>query len=114
MDPTDESNQVFEIVQIAPVLPDIWFVQGRALQDIRSGDTLAIEVLDSSNNRELALFKVVTTSTYGYLLSELNRGLTGGVTLVPQGRKADISRYERQLHGAKYLLSANNGLRGTP
>ena len=104
MDATHESERIFEIELMGPVLPDIWFVQGRAYQDIGSGDTVAIEVLDTSDNRELVPFKVVTASTYGYLLKALDRGLTGGLTIVALATKADMARYDRQIYGAKFLI----------
>jgi len=108
MDTTNKPEHIFEIAHIAPVLPDIWFVQGRAYLSISSGDTVAIEVLDSSGNAQLAPFKVVTASTYGYLLWGLDAGLTGGLTIVTQATKRDIAEYERQFYGAKYLVSCKS------
>ena len=105
MNSTHESEHIFEIAQLEPVLPDIWFVQGRAYRNISAGETVAIEVLDSSGKVESALFKVVAASTYGYLLSELNSGMTGGLTIVAQGTKRDVARYDQQLRSSKFLLA---------
>ena len=104
MEKSQESERIFEISFIAPVLPDIWTVQGRAYEEINTGDTVGIEVLNSSDEKVLAKFMVVAAATYGHLVSGLDEGRTGGITIVAQGSNADIPSYNSQLHGAEFVV----------
>jgi hypothetical protein len=104
MEKSQEPVRVFEIAFIAPVLPDIWTVQGRAYEEINTGDTVGIEVLGSSNEKVLARFKVVAAATYGNLVSGLDEGRTGGITIVAQSSKADIPTLDSQVHAAKFVV----------
>jgi hypothetical protein len=105
MENPQDPERVFEIEFIAPVLPDIWAALGRAYIEIQAGNTVAIEVVDSSGEKQLSPFKVVAASIFGYLLSGLDQGHTGSLTIVAQGSKADLATYQRQFHGAKFLVS---------
>ena len=81
-------KEVFTVEGFLPVKENTWRVRGRAYQDLKVGDTIAI---DKSNQ-----FTITAISTYGKEVQELNRMLTGNLML----RGANGER----LKGARMLV----------
>ena len=67
------TKEVFTVEGFLPVKENTWLVRGRAYQNLKVGDTVAI---DKSNQ-----FTITAISTYGKGVQVLNRMLTGDLTL---------------------------------
>ncbi len=66
-------KEVFTVEGFLPVKENMWMVRGRAYQELKVGDTVAV---DNSNQ-----FTITAISTYGKEVQELNRMLTGDLML---------------------------------
>lgn len=72
---------IFEIAGVTPSGEDTWLVEGRAYQDIRTGDRVLFTIAATAESMTILEFDVVDIITYGKYVSELSRGMTGGLLL---------------------------------
>lgn len=75
-------KDVFAVEDFLPVGGNTWLVRGRAYEDLKVGDTVA--VIDESKTPSIKTsfqFIITAISTYGKEVQELNRMLTGELIL---------------------------------
>lgn len=78
------NNYVFEVAKVRQANPNIWFVGGRALEDIEVGDfVLADGSPEQKDFSEAAAspFSVIAIATSGYGIPVLSSMWTGNLTL---------------------------------
>lgn len=72
---------VFEVVDVSLFRDDVWLVRGRAWEDVRLGDCLAVGASEANDGTPRPSFEIVGISTYGREIDELNRMMTGNLLL---------------------------------
>ena len=84
------NNYVFEVAKVRQANPNIWFVGGRALQDIEVGDFVRADGSPEQKDFSEAAaspFSVIAIATSGYGIPVLSSMWTGNLTL--QGEAND-------------------------
>ncbi len=74
-------TNVFHVVKVEAISSDKWLVSGRAWEDIHIGDLLITDYSGPEDQLTRPELKVIGISTYGSEVLELNRMVTGNVTL---------------------------------
>lgn len=74
-------QNMFHVVKVEAISNDKWLVSGRAWEDIHIGDLLIIDCIEPEDKHTISQLKVTGISTYGCDVLELNRMLTGNITL---------------------------------
>ncbi len=72
----DDGNIAFEVDSAIHLGANRWRVNGRAFQDLRTGDAIVVQ-----EGQRLHVFSVVALSAYGKDIPELARGMTGSLTV---------------------------------
>jgi len=72
-------HPVFDIYLGKPINDHQWVIHGRALEDIKVGDTLILSNKD--NNDDLGCYTVYAIAAYGQTFTNISAGLSAALTI---------------------------------